>query len=80
LPAADPAAFVALAAVSPTAVVALSAALLTAATGVGFELFDCLRLRGVAGFRELAFLTESRERAWGFLEPVDRFDEALVLV
>jgi hypothetical protein len=54
-------------------------ALLTAATGVGFEAFDCLR--GVARFRELAaFLDEPRERAWGFFDPVERFDEALVLV
>jgi len=59
--------------------VALSVALLTAATGVGLDPFDCLR--GVARFRELAaFLDEPRERAWGFLDPVDRFDEALVLV
>jgi hypothetical protein len=53
--------------------------LLTAATGVGFEAFDCLR--GVARFRELAvFLDEPRERAWGFFDPVDRFDEAPDLV
>jgi hypothetical protein len=49
------------------------------AVGVGFDPFDCLR--GAARFRELvAFLDEPRERAWGFFEPVDRFDEALVLV
>ncbi|HEX6689425.1 MAG TPA: hypothetical protein VF085_12300 [Solirubrobacterales bacterium] len=54
-------------------------ALLTAATGVDFDAFDCLR--GVARFRELAvFLDEPRERACGFFDPADRFDEALVLV
>jgi hypothetical protein len=69
---------VALAAVSPTTFVALSVALPTAAAGVVFEVFDCLR--GVARFREFAaFLDEPRERAWGFFDPVDRFDEALVL-
>jgi hypothetical protein len=79
LPAAVPTALVALAAVSLTAFVALSVALLTAATGVCLDPFDCLR--GAARFRELAaFLDEPRERAWGFFDPVDRFDEALVLV
>jgi hypothetical protein len=78
LPAALPTALVALDAESPTAVVALSVALLTAATGVVFAVFDCLR--GVR-FRELAvFLDDPRERAWGFFDPVDRFDEDLVLV
>jgi len=53
--------------------------LLTTATGVGLDPFDCLR--GVARFRELAaFLAEPRERVWGFFDPADRFDEALVLV
>jgi hypothetical protein len=53
--------------------------LLTTAAGVGLDPFDCLR--GVARFRELAaFLDEPCERAWGLLDPVDRFDEALVLV
>jgi hypothetical protein len=53
--------------------------LLTAATGVGLDPFECLR--GDARFRELAaFFTEPREPAWDFFDPVDRFDEALVLV
>jgi len=77
--AAVPTALAAFAAVSPTAVVALSVALLTVATGVGLDPFDCLR--DVARFRELtAFLDEPRERPWGFFDPVDRFDEARVLV
>jgi hypothetical protein len=64
----------ALSAALPTAVVALSAALLTAAVGAVFDdEFDC--------FREPDdLLVEPRERAWGFFEPADRFDEALVLV
>jgi hypothetical protein len=53
--------------------------LVTVATGVDFEALDCLR--GAARFREFAdFWDEPRERAWGFLDPVDRFDDALVLV
>jgi hypothetical protein len=73
-----PTALVALAAVSFTAVVALSAALPIAATGVGFDDFG---LREVARFREFAdLLVEPRERAWGFFDPADRFEEAPVLV
>jgi hypothetical protein len=68
-----------LVAVSPTALVALSAALLTAATGAGFD--DCGCLREDTCLREFAdFFDESRERAWVFFEPMERFDEALVLV
>jgi hypothetical protein len=60
-------------------------ALLTAATGFGLDPFDCLRgvarFREFAAFRELAtFFDEPRERAWGFFDPVDLFDDALVLV
>jgi len=72
-------ALVALAAVSPITVVALSAALLTAAVEAGFDEFG--RFRDDVCLRELAdFLVEPRERACGFFDPADRFDEALVLV
>jgi hypothetical protein len=41
--------------------------------------FACLR--GVARLRVLAaFLDEPRERAWGFFDRVDAFDELLVFV
>jgi hypothetical protein len=72
-------ALVALPAALPAALVALSAAPLTAAVAVGFAEPACLRED--ARFRELVgFLVEPRERAWDFSDPVDRFDGALVLV
>ncbi|HET9163857.1 MAG TPA: hypothetical protein VFN89_10515 [Solirubrobacterales bacterium] len=53
-------------------------ALLIAATGDGFEAFDCLR--EVARFLEFVdFPVEPRERACGAFDPADRFDGALAL-
>jgi len=67
----------------------LSAALLTAATGAGLR--DPCELAALREFALREFVDflgdefrdlfdEPRERAWGFFDPVDRFDEARVLV